>query len=67
MEKVIDAVIEMLHAQGHTVRTQVSKRTAWFEIDGFPVTREEMLELVNGVYSVEELRERFQMKSKASG
>jgi hypothetical protein len=55
MEEIISAAIDMLSSQGHTVRTAGPKSTH-FEIDGLSVTRREILEIVNGSYSVEDLR-----------
>ena len=50
----------MLNGQGHTVRPFIRRGTLWFEINGnMLATRQEMLELADGVYSLEELRELF--------
>ena len=50
----------MLKGQGHTVRPFIRCGTLWFEIDSIMLaTRREMLELADGVYSLEELRELF--------
>jgi hypothetical protein len=50
----------MLQGQGHTVRPFIRYGTLWFEIDGgMLVTRQEMLELADGVYSLQELAELF--------
>ena len=63
MEEIINAAIDMLNRQGHTVRAQNSKKTQ-FEINGLPVTRQEILELVNGTYSVEDLQQQAQQNRK---
>ena len=63
MEEIINAAIDMLNAQGHTVRAQNSKNTQ-FVINGLPVTRQEILELVNGTYSVEELQQQNKQNRK---
>ena len=54
------AAIKMLQGQGHTVRPYIRYGTLWFEIDGnMLATRKEMLELADGVYSLQELVELF--------
>jgi len=54
------AVWKMLNGQGHAVRPHIRYGTLWFEIDGDMVaTRQQLLELADGVYSVEELRGLF--------
>jgi hypothetical protein len=65
MEEIISAAIDMLSSQGHTVRTSGPKSSR-FEIDGFPVSRREILEIVNGSYSVEDLRNQPLTAKKAS-
>jgi hypothetical protein len=60
MEADLDAAIKMLQEQGHTVRPYIRYGTLWFEIDGkMLATRQEMLELADGVYSLQELAELF--------
>ncbi len=60
MEEDLNAAIKMLNGQGHTVRPYLRYGTLWFEIDGnMLATRQEMLELADGVYSLNELRELF--------
>jgi hypothetical protein len=66
MEEVINAAIEMLNAQGHTVRTQESRGDQRFEIDGFMVTRQEIMDLINGTYSIEDLQKQLRMEHKQS-
>ncbi len=66
MEPVINAVIEMLSAQGHTVRTQESKGAQRFEIDGYTVTRRQVMDLINGTYSIEDLQEQLRKEHKQS-
>jgi hypothetical protein len=56
----VRAAIKMLQGQGHTVRPHIRYGTLWFEIDGnMLATRKEMLELADGVYSLQELVELF--------
>jgi hypothetical protein len=58
MEEDFNAAVRMLHAQGHAVRPYIRYGVLWFEIDGNVLaTRQELLELADGVYSVLELRE----------
>ena len=60
MEADLHAAIKMLQGQGHTVRPYIRYGTLWFEIDGnMLATRQEMLELAEGVYSLQELAELF--------
>jgi hypothetical protein len=60
MEADVRAAIKMLQGQGHTVRPYIRYGTLWFEIDGnMLATRKEMLELADGVYSLQELVELF--------
>jgi hypothetical protein len=63
VEDELNTVIGMLSRQGHTVRPYIRYGTLWFEIDGnMLATREEMLELGNGVYSLIELSELFERR-----
>jgi hypothetical protein len=58
MEENLNAAVRMLHTQGHAVRPYVRYGVLWFEIDGNVLaTRQELLELADGVYSFTELRE----------
>jgi len=58
MEEDFNAAIKMLKQQGHTVRPYIRQGRLWFEINGTMLaTRQEMLELADGVYSLEELLE----------
>lgn len=60
MEANLHAAIKMLQGQGHTVRPYIRYGTLWFEINGsMSATRQEMLELADGVYSLQELAELF--------
>jgi hypothetical protein len=60
MEEDLNTAIKILQGQGHTVRPYIRYGTLWFEIDGnMLATRQEMLELGDGVYSLEELAELF--------
>jgi hypothetical protein len=52
MEADLHAAIKMLQGQCHTVRPYIRYGTLWFEIDSnMLATRQEMLELAEGVYS----------------
>jgi hypothetical protein len=56
MEEDLNAAVKMLHTQGHAVRPYVRYGVLWFEIDGNVLaTRQELLELADGVYSFTEL------------
>ena len=56
MEEDLNAAVKMLHTQGHAVRPYVRSGVLWFEIDGNVLaTRQELLELADGVYSFTEL------------
>ena len=60
MEAHLRAAIKMLQGEGHTVRPYIRYGTLWFEIDGgMLATRQEMGELADGVYSLQELSELF--------
>ena len=54
----MNAAVRMLHTQGHAVRPYIRYGVLWFEIDGnLLATRQELLELAEGVYSLTELQE----------
>jgi hypothetical protein len=56
----VDAAIEALKAQGHTVRPYNREGTFWFEIDGRMLASwQEMEELADRVYSLTELEDLF--------
>ena len=60
----MNAAIKMLSGQGHTVRPYLRYGVLWFEIDASMLaTRQEMLELADGVYSFSELCELFARRS----
>jgi hypothetical protein len=60
MEADLHAAIKILQEQNHTVRPYIRYGTPWFEIDGYMLaSRQEMLELADGVYSLQELAELF--------
>jgi hypothetical protein len=60
MEADLRAAIKMLQGRGHTVRPYIRYGALWFEIDAnMLATRQEMLELADGVYSLQELAELF--------
>jgi hypothetical protein len=64
MEEDVNAAVKMLTGQGHVVRPYLRQGKLWFEIDGnMLATRQEMLELADGVYSLNELRELFTRRS----
>ena len=61
----IEAAIKMLQEQGHSVQTQMreQKNTVWFEIDRRMLPSwEEMENLVDGVYSLEELEDLYRRR-----
>ena len=63
MEEDLNTTIKMLQGQGHTVRPYIRFGTLWFEIDGnMLATRQEMLELADRVYSLQELAELFKRR-----
>jgi hypothetical protein len=58
MEEDFNTAVKMLHTQGHAVRPYIRYGVLWFEIDGNVLaTRQELLELADGVYSFTELLE----------
>ena len=58
MEEDFNTAVKMLHRQGHAVRPYIRHGVLWFEIDGNVLaTRQELLELADGVYSFTELLE----------
>ena len=60
MGEDLNKTIKILQGQGHAVRPYIRYGTLWFEIDGnMLATRQEMLELGDGVYSLRELAELF--------
>jgi hypothetical protein len=64
VEEELNAAMKMLSGQDHRVRPHIRYGTLWFEIDGdMKATRQEMLELAEGVYSLNELRELFERRS----
>jgi hypothetical protein len=63
MEDDVNSAVMLLHRQGHTVRPHVRYGVLWFEIDrDMLATRQELLELADGVYSIAELRELFVLR-----
>ena len=63
MEEDVNAAVKMLQTQGHAVRPHIRNGVLWFEIDGNVLaTRQELLELADGVYSFTELRELFLLR-----
>jgi hypothetical protein len=62
MKQKIDAAIQMLKSQGHTVQAQVrgEEGRMWFEVDRrMLVSHQEMQEFADGVYSFTELEELY--------
>ena len=60
MKEKIDAAVQMLKKQGHSVDAQVRDGKEWFQIDGrMLASSEEMRNLGDGVYSLAELEELF--------
>ena len=60
MEADLHAATKMLQGHGHTVRPYIRYGTLWFEIDGnMLASRQEMLELADSMYSLQELAELF--------
>lgn len=65
MKQKIDAAIEALKAQGHTVRPYNREGTFWFEIDGrMLASSQEMENLADRVYSLTELEDLFVRRQK---
>ena len=63
MEEDVNAAVKMLQTQGHAVRPYIRNGVLCFEIDGNVLaTRQELLELADGVYSFTELRELFLLR-----
>jgi hypothetical protein len=61
----IEAAIKMLQEHGHSVQTQMrgEKDTVWFEIDRRMLASwEEMENLADGVYSLEELEDLYRRR-----
>ena len=59
----MNAAVKMLQIQGHAVRPHIRNGVLWFEIDGNVLaTRQELLELADGVYSFTELLELFLLR-----
>jgi hypothetical protein len=60
MKQKVDAAIEALKNQGHTVRPYNREGKFWFEIDGrMLASNQEMQELADRVYSLTELEDLF--------
>lgn len=68
MEEKIDAGIRMLKAQGHIVQPQVrGEGRMWFEVDRrMLVSREQIHDLAEGVYSLAGLEELFKQQQEAA-
>lgn len=60
MKSKIDAAIEALKSQGHSVRPYNREGKFWFEIDGrMLASHQEMEDLADRVYSILELENMF--------
>ena len=60
MKSKIDAAIEALKSQGHSVRPYNREGKFWFEIDGrMLASHQEMEDLADRVYSLLELEDMF--------
>jgi hypothetical protein len=60
MKSKIDALIEALKGNGHSVRPYNREGTFWYEIDGrMLASRQEMEDLADRVYSLTELENLF--------
>lgn len=58
MEDDVNVAVRMLQTQGHAVRPYVHYGVLWFQIDGnLLATRQELLEVADGVYSFTEWQE----------
>ena len=64
MNEKVDVAISLLKGQGHTVIIRVREDgKRWFEIDGrMLASSEEMQNLADGVYSLDELEDLFQRR-----
>jgi hypothetical protein len=61
----VDAAIKMLKDQGHTVQAQVRGEAGrfWFEVDSrMLVSWDEMQNLADGVYTLDELEELYRKR-----
>lgn len=68
MEDDVNSAVRMLHRQGHAVRPYIRYGVLWFEIDGnMLATRQELLELADGVYSLAELQELVLRRTEERG
>ena len=60
MKSKVDAAIETLRCQGHSVRPYDSDGQCWYEIDGrMLASNQEMEDLADRVYSLMELEDLF--------
>jgi hypothetical protein len=65
MKSKIDAAIEALRSQGHTVRPYNREGKFWYEIDGrMLASHQEMEDLADRVYSLLELEDLFVRRRK---
>ena len=65
MKSKVDAAIETLKSQGHSVRPYNREGTFWCEIDGrMLASQQEMEDLADRVYSLLELEDLFVRRQK---
>ena len=65
MNSKIEGAFAMLGAQGHTVRSYPHMGEEWFEIDYCMLAKpDEMEELADGVYTLDELEELFRKRRR---
>ena len=65
MKSKIDAAIEALRSQGHSVRPYNRDGQFWYEIDGRMLeSRQEMEDLADRVYTPQELEDLFVRRRK---
>jgi hypothetical protein len=67
MTREIDSAIDRIVGQGHQVRPFIVEERPWCEIDELLIaSRQELLELGQGVYSVAELLELVLLRRRES-
>jgi hypothetical protein len=65
MKEKVEVAIRMLKTQGHTVEVQLDtdKGTRWYQVDErMRVSWQEMQDLADGVYNIEELEELYKRR-----
>jgi hypothetical protein len=67
MKHPTDLAIDRIVRQGHQVHAFTAQEVLWFEIDGALIASlQELLEMAEGVYSVEELGELVLLRRQES-